>query len=112
MATEVETLPTWPYSGCVSVEDERRHRKEHLAAAFRLFARYGFDEGVAGHITVRDPAEPDHFWVNPLRPCLPPDAGVRPSTGQLGPERSSRVARESTDRPLPSIHRSMRLAPT
>ncbi len=28
MATEVETLPTWPYSGCVSVEDERRHRKE------------------------------------------------------------------------------------
>jgi len=66
MATDVETLPTWPYSGCVSVEDERRHRKAHLAAAFRLFARYGFDEGVAGHITVRDPAEPDHFWVNPF----------------------------------------------
>lgn len=66
MTTDVETLPTWPYSGCVSVEDERRHRKEHLAAAFRLFARYGFDEGVAGHITVRDPAEPDHFWVNPF----------------------------------------------
>lgn len=48
------------------VEDERRHRQERLAAAFRLFARYGFDEGVAGHITVRDPEFPDCFWVNPL----------------------------------------------
>ena len=48
------------------VEDERLHRKQHLAAAFRLFARYGFDEGVAGHITVRDPEFIDHFWVNPF----------------------------------------------
>jgi ribulose-5-phosphate 4-epimerase/fuculose-1-phosphate aldolase len=48
------------------VEDERLHRKQRLAAAFRLFARYGFDEGIAGHITVRDPEFPDHFWVNPF----------------------------------------------
>lgn len=48
------------------VEDERLHRKQRLAAAFRLFARYGFDEGVAGHITARDPEFPDHFWVNPF----------------------------------------------
>ena len=48
------------------VEDERLHRQQRLAAAFRLFARYGFDEGVAGHITVRDPEFPDHFWVNPF----------------------------------------------
>lgn len=48
------------------IEDERRHRQERLAAAFRLFARYGFDEGVAGHITVRDPEFEDHFWVNPF----------------------------------------------
>ncbi|HRE01401.1 MAG TPA: class II aldolase/adducin family protein, partial [Ilumatobacteraceae bacterium] len=26
----------------------------------------GFGEGVAGHITVRDPEFPDHFWVNPF----------------------------------------------
>ena len=38
-----------------NLEDERRHRKERLAAAFRIFGRYGFSEGVAGHITVRDP---------------------------------------------------------
>jgi len=47
-------------------QDERRHRKERLAAAFRLFARFGFDEGVAGHITARDPEFPDRFWVNPF----------------------------------------------
>ncbi len=49
-----------------TVEDERRHRKQRLAAAFRLFGHFGFDEGVAGHITARDPERPDHFWVNPL----------------------------------------------
>jgi len=26
----------------------------------------GFDEGVAGHITARDPEHSDHFWVNPF----------------------------------------------
>lgn len=45
---------------------ERRHRKERLAASFRLFARFGYDEGVAGHITARDPELADHFWVNPF----------------------------------------------
>ena len=49
-----------------TVEDERRHRKQRLAAAFRLFGHFGFDEGVAGHITARDPELLDHFWVNPL----------------------------------------------
>ena len=44
----------------------RRHRKQRLAAAFRLFGRFGFDEGVAGHITARDPELTDHFWVNPF----------------------------------------------
>jgi len=47
-------------------EEERRHRKQRLAAAFRLFAKFGFDEGVAGHITARDPERTDHFWVNPF----------------------------------------------
>lgn len=45
-----------------SVEDERLHRKQRLAATFRLFARYGFDQG----LTVRDPEYPDRFWINPL----------------------------------------------
>lgn len=49
-----------------SVEDERLHRKQRLAAAFRLFARFGFSEGIAGHITARDPEHRDRFWVNPF----------------------------------------------
>src|SRR3954464_779103 len=49
-----------------TVEEERLHRKQRLAAAFRLFSRFGFDEGVAGHITARDPERTDHFWVNPF----------------------------------------------
>ena len=49
-----------------SVEDVRAERKIKLAAALRLFGKFGFDEGVAGHITVRDPEHEDHFWVNPM----------------------------------------------
>lgn len=48
------------------LDAERTHRKQRLAAAFRLFAKFGFDEGVAGHITARDPEKEDHFWVNPF----------------------------------------------
>ena len=48
------------------VAAERQHRKERLAAALRLFGRFGFEEGVAGHITARDPEFTDHFWVNPF----------------------------------------------
>lgn len=49
-----------------TVEEERLHLKQKLAASFRLFSKFGFDEGVAGHITARDPEKKDHFWVNPF----------------------------------------------
>ncbi|KAF2675187.1 arad-like aldolase/epimerase [Microthyrium microscopicum] len=45
---------------------ERDYLLGRLAAAFRIFGKLGYDEGVAGHITVRDPVEPDTFWVNPF----------------------------------------------
>ena len=48
-------------------EDERRHRKQRLAAAFRLFGHFGFDEGVAGHITARDPERPRPLLGQPAR---------------------------------------------
>lgn len=47
-------------------EGEREHRKRQLALALRLFAKYGYDEGIAGHMTARDPEFPDRFWVNPF----------------------------------------------
>jgi ribulose-5-phosphate 4-epimerase/fuculose-1-phosphate aldolase len=40
--------------------------KQRLAGAFRIFSKFGFGEGVAGHITARDPEFPDTFWVNPF----------------------------------------------
>ena len=49
-----------------TVEEERMHRKVMLAAAFRMFSKAGLDEGVAGHITARDPEFPDSYWVNPF----------------------------------------------
>ncbi|MGI4952807.1 MAG: class II aldolase/adducin family protein [Janthinobacterium lividum] len=49
-----------------SLAEERLHRKQRLAATFRLFARHGFDQGLAGHVTARDPEHTDSFWVNPL----------------------------------------------
>ncbi|KAJ5352689.1 hypothetical protein N7452_001663 [Penicillium brevicompactum] len=46
--------------------EEREYLKGRLAAAFRIFGDKGYDEGVAGHITVRDPVDPSTFWVNPF----------------------------------------------
>ena len=62
--TEGVTLPLPPQNP--TIEEERQIRKQELAAAFRLFARFGFSEGVAGHITARDPENPSAFWVNPF----------------------------------------------
>ncbi|OJI99287.1 hypothetical protein ASPVEDRAFT_38735 [Aspergillus versicolor CBS 583.65] len=49
-----------------SIAETRTHLKQHLAAAFRVLARQNFDEGVAGHISLRDPENPHTFWINPL----------------------------------------------
>jgi ribulose-5-phosphate 4-epimerase/fuculose-1-phosphate aldolase len=46
--------------------DERRHRIERLAGACRVFGGRGFSEGLLGHMTVRDPQNPDQFWANPM----------------------------------------------
>ena len=40
---------------------ERLHRRQRLAAAFRLFSRHGFEVGLAGHFTARDPILTDRF---------------------------------------------------
>jgi ribulose-5-phosphate 4-epimerase/fuculose-1-phosphate aldolase len=58
------TMPAAPTFD--SIEAERQHRKERLASVFRVFAKFGFEEGLAGHVTARDPELLDHFWVNPL----------------------------------------------
>ncbi|MEE4417542.1 class II aldolase/adducin family protein, partial [Klebsiella pneumoniae] len=59
-AARYRNLPRPPQFATVA--EERLHRKQRLAAAFRLFSKFGFDEGVAGHITARDPEHQDSFW--------------------------------------------------
>jgi ribulose-5-phosphate 4-epimerase/fuculose-1-phosphate aldolase len=62
------TRPTQPHQPPTfsSPQEERTHIKQRMAAAFRLFDRFGFNEGVAGHLTARDPERADCFWVNPF----------------------------------------------
>ncbi|KAI5956380.1 hypothetical protein KGF54_000855 [Candida jiufengensis] len=47
-------------------KDERKWIKQHMAGAFRVFGRKGYTEGTAGHISIRDPVDPNTFWINPL----------------------------------------------
>ena len=60
MEFQLPDLPTFN-----SVEEERQEVKK-LAASFRLFSKFGFSEGLAGHITARDPENKNTFWVNPF----------------------------------------------
>ena len=58
MSSQVPTFAT--------VEEERRHLLERLAAVCRVFGRLGYSEGLLGHVTVRDPEHADRFWMNPV----------------------------------------------
>lgn len=60
--------------------EERKYLKHRLALAFRVFSNFGLAEGVAGHITVRDPVDCNSFWVNPFGMWLVLDR-VLPITG-------------------------------
>ncbi|VVT56290.1 uncharacterized protein SAPINGB_P004935 [Magnusiomyces paraingens] len=46
--------------------EQRRWMLQHLAGAYRVFARNGYLEGSAGHLSIRDPVDPTTFWINPL----------------------------------------------
>lgn len=35
-----------------SIEEERRYKKARLAGAFRIFGKFGYDEGAAGNLNV------------------------------------------------------------
>ena len=91
------------YPGPPKFEDkyeEREYLKGRLTAALRIFGKLGFEEGIAGHITVRGrllkssstcrstgskmvteysrrPRGPRHFLGKPLWSCVPPDATKR-----------------------------------
>ncbi|MGW1775289.1 class II aldolase/adducin family protein [Streptomyces sp. NPDC002104] len=56
--------------------EERAHRKERLAGVLRLLGRLGYEDGVGGHVSARDPEFEDCYWVNPFGRAF----------GALGPE--------------------------
>ncbi|MFD3700014.1 class II aldolase/adducin family protein [Streptomyces sp. NPDC058646] len=49
-----------------TAEAARAHRKERLAGTLRLLGRLGYEDGVAGQVTARDPGFEDCYWVNPF----------------------------------------------
>ncbi|KAG7045083.1 L-fuculose-phosphate aldolase [Colletotrichum scovillei] len=58
-----------PIKGIPKFPDPYQERKwmlERMAGAFRVIARKGYVEGTAGHISIRDPVDPETFWINPL----------------------------------------------
>ncbi|KAF2763835.1 arad-like aldolase/epimerase [Teratosphaeria nubilosa] len=59
--TTLPGIPTFP-----SFAQHRQWMLEHMALAFRVFARKGYTEGMSGHISLRDPENPHTFWTNPL----------------------------------------------
>ncbi|KAK4046558.1 hypothetical protein OIO90_006525 [Microbotryomycetes sp. JL221] len=73
---------------------KRKWIKQHMAGAFAMWGREGYGEGVAGHITVRDPILPGHYWMNPFRVhfsavtvdnlvLVTPDGDIHPDGAQL-----------------------------
>ncbi|MEU8530056.1 MULTISPECIES: class II aldolase/adducin family protein [Streptomyces] len=49
-----------------TADEERTYRRQRLAGALRLFGRFGYEDGVSGHLTARDPEYDDCYWVNPF----------------------------------------------
>lgn len=56
----------YPVPEFANKHEKRKWMLQHLAGAFRVFARNGYLEGSAGHISIRDPVDPSTFWINPL----------------------------------------------
>ncbi|KAJ8117064.1 hypothetical protein OPT61_g1661 [Boeremia exigua] len=51
----------WP----ATKEAHRQWQLEQMTGAFRVFAKLGYADGGSGHISLRDPIQPDTFWINP-----------------------------------------------
>ncbi|CAH0054754.1 unnamed protein product [Clonostachys solani] len=63
------TTGEYEFPGIPKIDDPYKKRQwqlEHMAGAFRVFARRGYGEGTSGHISVRDPVDPSTFWINPM----------------------------------------------
>jgi ribulose-5-phosphate 4-epimerase/fuculose-1-phosphate aldolase len=48
------------------LDAERTEIRTQIAGTLRVFGRFGFQWGNAGHLTARDPGEEERYWVNPV----------------------------------------------
>jgi ribulose-5-phosphate 4-epimerase/fuculose-1-phosphate aldolase len=56
-----------PPAGATAGTDPVHAVRGTLAVALRMFAERDYDEGAAGHLTARDPLDPDVVHMNPIR---------------------------------------------
>ena len=47
----------------MDIEAERLKRKREVALGYRIFASLRWGDLGDGHITARDPEQPDHLWL-------------------------------------------------
>ena len=47
--------------------EERQWAKEHMAGAFRILAKFQWNDGAGGHISMRDPVQRNCFWISKSR---------------------------------------------
>ena len=59
------SCPT-PSEGFATVRGRAPAPQGAPGCGLRVLGRLRLAEGVAGHVTVRDPEHTDHFWVNPF----------------------------------------------
>ncbi|MFN3257471.1 MAG: class II aldolase/adducin family protein [Ilumatobacter sp.] len=52
-----------PYGTSRDVDAERAHRKRMCALGYRIFAAMRWGQLGDGHVSARDPEQPDHFWL-------------------------------------------------
>src|ERR1700733_620727 len=93
LPTEVKIAKTPNPPSFATVAEERVHRKQRLASAFRLFAKFGFSEGVAGDITAPAPWAPEPFLGQSLRHAFRPYSRLRPGPGERAGRSRGRQSR-------------------
>lgn len=65
MTNTLHDQPSLSVQNPIGDNAERADVRSRLAAALRMFHELDFDEGAAGHLSVRDPVDPELFWINP-----------------------------------------------
>ena len=107
-----KTSATWPRRNAFSRSPTRQkpgNERVKLAAAYRIIARHGLDDGIAGHISLRVPVR-RLFLGQSLRQVVQRSHGREPGAGQregrdhrrLADDQPGRVLHSRRDPPRPA----------